>query len=151
MDLSEPKMIAVVAGLIFKDGRLLACERRADGPFPLKWEFPGGKIESGEDPKTALVRELKEELGIEADVDRTVFTHTHSYAGFSTVKLRFFHVPRYRGEMVNCVFEQIRWVALEEVAAMDFLDGDRPVIEWLLSADASALWHSAPDANQGRR
>ena len=143
MDLPEPKFIAVVAGLIFRDGHLLACERRADGPFPLKWEFPGGKIESGEEPKSALVRELKEELGIEADVHREVFTHTHSYAGFSTVNLTFFHVPFYRGEMVNRVFEQIRWLGLEELGAVDFLDGDRPVIEWLLSTDASELWQSA--------
>jgi 8-oxo-dGTP diphosphatase len=137
----EPKSIAVAAGLIFKDGRLLACQRRADGPFPLKWEFPGGKIEPGEEPTAALKRELREELGIESEGAEEVFTHTHSYAGFFTVQLKFFHVPRYRGQMINRVFEQIRWVAARELGAMDFLDGDRPVLEWLLGANATTLWH----------
>ena len=63
MDVTEPKIIEVVAGLIFKDGRLLACQRRAEGAFPLKWEFPGGKIESGEVPSEALTRELRENWG----------------------------------------------------------------------------------------
>lgn len=143
--MAELKSIAVVAGLIFKEGRLLACQRRADGAFPLKWEFPGGKIEPGEEPNAALARELREELGIESEVDREVFAHAHSYAGFSTVHLKFFDVPRYRGEMVNRVFAQLRWVAKEELEAMDFLDGDRPVVEWLLSAAAATLWHSAAD------
>ena len=55
--MAEPKSIDVVAGLLFKDSRLLACQRRADGPFPLKWEFPGGKIEPGEEAAIALMRE----------------------------------------------------------------------------------------------
>jgi 8-oxo-dGTP diphosphatase len=136
----EVKSIEVVAGLIFKDGRLLACQRKADGAFPLKWEFPGGKIESGEEPKTALVRELKEELGIESEVIQEAFTHTHRYDGFATVNLKFFHVPRYSGEIVNRVFKQVRWVSADELGAIDFLDGDQPVVGWLLSANATALW-----------
>ena len=140
--MAEPKSIDVVAGLLFKDGRLLACQRRADGPFPLKWEFPGGKIEPGEEAAIALRRELREELGIESEEVKEAFVHTHRYAGFSTVNLKFFHVPRYRGEMVNRVFEQIRWLAQEELANMDFLDGDRVVVEWLVSARAGTFWQS---------
>ena len=105
LDVTEPKIIEVVAGLIFKEGRLLACQRRADGAFPFKWEFPGGKIEWGEEPSDALTRELREELGIDVDDIKEVFTHTHTYSGFSTVKLKFFLVPVYRGEIINRVFE----------------------------------------------
>jgi 8-oxo-dGTP diphosphatase len=139
--MTAAKHIDVVAGLLFKAGRILACQRRAEGLFPLKWEFPGGKIEAGEEPKSALVRELREELEIEAEAVEEVFTLTHAYAGFTRVKLEFFYVARYRGEIVNRIFEKISWVSAEELAAMDFLDGDRPVLSWLLSGNGRALWH----------
>jgi len=141
MDGTEPKIIEVVAGLIFKNGRLLACQRRADGAFPFKWEFPGGKIESGEEPSEALTRELREELGIDVDDMKEVFAHTHTYPGFSTVKLKFFRVPVYRGEIINRVFERTRWASMDELAQLDFLDGDRRVIEWLLNGQGTVLWH----------
>jgi 8-oxo-dGTP diphosphatase len=139
--MKAPKEIAVVAGLLFNAGRILACQRRADGPFPLKWEFPGGKIEAGEEAKSALVRELREELGIEAEAIEEVFIHTHTYAGFTTVKLEFFYVARYCGEIVNRIFEKISWVSAKDLAAMDFLDGDRPILDWLVSGNGRALWH----------
>jgi 8-oxo-dGTP diphosphatase len=138
---TKTKTIAVVAGLLFESGRLLACQRRAGGVFPLKWEFPGGKIELREAPEAALARELREELDIEVVKMEEVFTHTHVYSGFSTVNLTFFRISAHRGEIVNRVFEQVRWVGAKELAQLDFLDGDRPVIEWLLSREASALWH----------
>ena len=141
MDVTESKIIEVVAGLIFKDGCLLACQRRSEGAFPLKWEFPGGKIELGEEPSEALTRELREELGIDVDDMKEVFTHTHTYPSFSTVKLKFFRVPVYRGEIINRVFERIRWAGMDELAQLDFLDGDRRVIEWLLNGQGSVLWH----------
>jgi 8-oxo-dGTP diphosphatase len=139
--MAEQKVIDVVAGLIFKDGRLLACQRRAEGAFSLKWEFPGGKIEADEEPGAALVRELREELGVEAGGVEKVFTHTHTYAGFSTVRLQFFRVPAYRGQLVNRVFEQICWVGVDELAQLDFLDGDRPIVDWLVNGAGGALWH----------
>ncbi len=141
--MTEPKIIEVVAGLIFQNGRVLACQRRADGAFPLKWEFPGGKIEPAEQPESALERELREELGIEIDAMRRVFAHTHDYENFPTVRLEFFHVSAFRGEIVNRVFEQIRWVRADELIRLDFLEGDLPVIEWLASGKMSALWQGA--------
>ena len=61
-------MKRVVAALIVKDGAILVCQRTRHQPMPLKWEFPGGKIEDGEQPRDALRRELGEELGIDAKV-----------------------------------------------------------------------------------
>ncbi len=61
-----PETVAVkqvVVGIIIRNNQLLICQRRADQPFALQWEFPGGKVEIGEDLSTALVRELREELG----------------------------------------------------------------------------------------
>jgi hypothetical protein len=57
------------------------------------------------------------------------------------VKLKFFRVPVYRGQIVNRVFEQIRWVGADELSQLDFLEGDRPVIEWLASTRGGAVWH----------
>ncbi len=61
-------MITVAAGILTQGGRVLICQRKRSGAFPLQWEFPGGKVESGEDVQTCLRRELHEELAIEADV-----------------------------------------------------------------------------------
>ena len=66
MTSSNLKSVEVVAGLIFDQDRLLVCQRDSRGSFALKWEFPGGKLEPGEEYEGALRRELKEELGIEA-------------------------------------------------------------------------------------
>ena len=65
-------MRQVVAALILKDGKVLICQRTQHQPMPLKWEFPGGKIEPGEHPEAALKRELDEELGIEAVIGQEV-------------------------------------------------------------------------------
>ena len=88
-------MKRVVAALIVKDDLLLACQRTRHQAMPLKWEFPGGKIEEGEQPRDAMRRELEEELGIEADVGSEVARIVHQYPGGSSVELRFFEkLPR---------------------------------------------------------
>src|SRR5437868_6209079 len=69
----------VVAGLILREGRVLICQRTKYQPMPLKWEFPGGKIEQGEEPVSALERELEEELGIRAKIGPEVATIRHYY------------------------------------------------------------------------
>jgi 8-oxo-dGTP diphosphatase len=120
--------IAVVAGLIFRDGRLLVCQRHESSAFPLKWEFPGGKVESGEASEDALRRELKEELEIEIYDPVEIFRHRHVYAGASEVSLKFFRVTRFQGEICNRLFQQIRWVKVEELPSLDFLEGDLPLI-----------------------
>ena len=129
------KRIDVVAGLIFCHGRVLACQRREDAAFPLKWEFPGGKIENGESAAKALRRELKEELSIDVLGSAEVHQHEHCYPDGPTVQLRFFEVLQYRGEVENRVFQQIAWVELAELAQLDFLEGDKPLIEKLATKD----------------
>ena len=74
-------MKRVVAALIVKDDLILACQRTRHQPMPLKWEFPGGKIEEGEQPRDAMRRELEEELGIAADVGTEVSRIVHEYPG----------------------------------------------------------------------
>ncbi|OFW08605.1 MAG: hypothetical protein A3H27_09110, partial [Acidobacteria bacterium RIFCSPLOWO2_02_FULL_59_13] len=87
----------VVAALLFENNRVLVCQRPHQGDFPGKWEFPGGKIEPGEDPQAALRRELQEELGIVAEIGEEVWRVEHQYAGRAPVLLLFFAVRQYRG------------------------------------------------------
>jgi len=121
-------MKQVVAALIVNDGQILACQRTRHQPMPLKWEFPGGKIEEGEQPRDALRRELEEELGIEATIGNEVARIQHRYAGGGAVELRFFEVREYQGEIENRIFREIRWVRREELLELDFLDADRSLV-----------------------
>jgi len=125
----------VVAGLIVHGNRLLICQRREGGAFPLKWEFPGGKVESGEGLAKALSRELREELGIEIQPAEEIYRHNHCYRDGTRVELIFFRVDDYRGKIVNKVFHDIRWAGLEELKQFDFLDGDLPLIERLAGGE----------------
>lgn len=127
----ERKHIQVVAGLISRDDKILVCQRRRDSAFPLKWEFPGGKIESGETAVEALRRELREELGIEIAEASLVSRHEHDYPEGLRVSLHFHRVGHFSGEVKNLVFERILWSPLDELVKLDFLEGDRPMIRRL--------------------
>ena len=102
-------MKRVVAALIFKDGKILVCQRTRHQTMPLKWEFPGGKIEEGEQPRDALHRELDEELGIDAVIGNEVARIQHEYPNGGAVELRFFVVCDYKKELENRIFKEIRW------------------------------------------
>ena len=116
--------IRVVAGVIERDGMVLVGQRRAGDRFQYKWEFPGGKIEPDEDPKEALARELREELGIEAVIGEEMARYEHQYPGKTAILLIFLRVPSFTGTPENHVFESIQWVDREQLPGMDFLDGD---------------------------
>ena len=131
MESAPRKRIKVVAGLIFRDGRLLACQRHEKSAFPLKWEFPGGKVEAGESDAEALRRELKEELGIAVSAMTFFHEHEHSYSDGPDVSLRFFKILAFDQEVTNLVFQRIEWLDLAELAARDFLAGDIPLIKIL--------------------
>lgn len=125
--------IQVVAALIYRGQRLLACQRREHGPFPLKWEFPGGKVEEGESFVTALQREIREELAIEVRSAKEIFRHRHRYPDQLEVELIFFSVESYTGAIENRSFHRLLWVQPEKLADMDFLEGDLLFIERVLS------------------
>jgi 8-oxo-dGTP diphosphatase len=123
----------VVAALIFKDGKVLVCQRTRHQTMPWKWEFPGGKIEEGEQPRDALRRELDEELGIEADVGDEVARIRHQYKNGSSVELRFFVVRDYKGELENKIFKDMRWADRSELPSFDFLEADLELVKDLAS------------------
>jgi len=122
-------MKRVVAALIVKDGSILVCQRTRHQPMPLKWEFPGGKIEDGEQPRDALRRELDEELGIDAKVGDEVARIQHDYKNGGSVELRFFLVQEFRGELENRIFRDVRWAQRAELPGYDFLEADRELVQ----------------------
>jgi 8-oxo-dGTP diphosphatase len=132
MESASIKQIRVVAGLIIRGDLVLACQRHQDGAFPLKWEFPGGKVENDESDFNALRRELKEELDVTVNDAVEVFQHEHAYPDGPNVSLHFYKVMRYDGAMINRVFQGIKWVKWSALGELDFLAGDRPLInKWI--------------------
>lgn len=121
-------MKRVVAGLILQDGKLLVCQRTRHQTMPLKWEFPGGKIEEGEQPRDALRRELEEELGILATIGDELARIQHEYPNGGMVELRFFIVREYRGELENRIFKDMRWAKPNDLAKFDFLEADLTLV-----------------------
>lgn len=116
--------LLVSAAIIHRGGRVLVGQRRKADRHSLKWEFPGGKVEHGETPQQALVRELREELQIEAEVGTELARYEYDYPSGSRVHLLFFTVSSFSGEPEGRVFEQICWADLAALPKLDFLEGD---------------------------
>ena len=114
----------VVAAVLMRDGKVLIGQRKRGGRHPLKWEFPGGKVVPGEDPRAALARELREELDVEAVIGEEVDSYPVSYPDGFRILLRFYRVARFQGEPRNLDFEQILWEQPERLGDYDFLAGD---------------------------
>lgn len=133
---SQPAVIKqVVAALVVRDDDVLCCQRTEHQAMPLKWEFPGGKIEPGETAPAALHRELEEELGILAAIGPEVARVEHTYANGNSVELHFFAVRDYEGEVENRIFRQVRWVDRRELPSLDFLEADQEIIRQIASGE----------------
>ena len=128
-------MKLVVAALILRDTQVLACQRTRHQSMPLKWEFPGGKIEHGEQPRDALRRELEEELGIAARIGNEVTRLKHVYKNGGAVELRFFLVREYEGEVENRIFADVRWVERTELPTYDFLEADQELVRQIAAGE----------------
>jgi len=133
---SEPRTrTLVVAGLMVRDGKVLITQRTAEQKQPalaLKWEFPGGKVEPGESPAAALVRELREEIGVTVDVGRVWEVLFHVYPAFDLVML-IYVATIVDGEPRSIEVNDTAWVPVADLAAWDILPADRPLVERLLT------------------
>ncbi len=128
-DAEEP--VRVAAGVLKHDGHILICQRGINRRYGLKWEFPGGKTFPGETLGECLEREIWEELDIEPTEYHEIKTLEHQYTDGGHFLVTFFLITAYSGTIRNKVFENVRWVAGDEIATMDLLDGTRPILQFL--------------------
>jgi 8-oxo-dGTP diphosphatase len=127
---ARPRKLVVAGLVIGDDERVLITQRRADQALPLQWEFPGGKVEPGEAPVDALVRELREELGVTVAVGRIWDVLFHAYPAFDLVMLVY--VCRIVDGSPRAVeVADLAWVAARDLAGWDILPADRPLVERL--------------------
>lgn len=115
-------------GILKRDGRLLVGQRPSDKPYSGYWEFPGGKIEADETAYQALVRELREELGVEVKQASLWFEHSHVYPD-KTVFLEIWQVESFMHEPEPQENQSLRWASLAEIMDLKLLEGNWPVLE----------------------
>ncbi len=127
--------IPVVAAVIVDDtGRVLVAQRPAHKHLALKWEFPGGKVESGESPEAALIRELREELGIETEILRALPVFDHDYGDVSIAMLPFVCrlAPASPAPHPH-EHAAVRWIAPADLDSLDLAAADWPVVRSYLA------------------
>lgn len=135
--MSKTRVVDVAAGLVFRAGRLLITQRPQGTHLGGLWEFPGGKLESGETFENALVRELDEELAIDVDVGELVEAITHDYPEKS-VHLKFFRCRLRAREPHPHEVAAFAWVSRDELNDHQFPAADARLLD-RLRADES-LW-----------
>ncbi len=124
-----PILTVVAAALVDADGRVLVAQRPAGKHLAGQWEFPGGKIDAGETPETALVRELAEELGVDvaASCLAPAGFASHAYPDFHLVLLLFV-CRKWRGVAVGRDGQAIAWHRVNALFALDMPPADRPLL-----------------------
>lgn len=135
-------MIKVVVGIISRESdmsQVLLCQRKYNAKhYPLKWEFPGGKLEQGESPEHCLQRELSEELELRPEIYELYHQQHHTYADNRTFDVLYYKVTKFSGEIINHVFESFKWVSISELLHYDILEGNGNVVKKLLQEHESA-------------
>ena len=132
------KVLEVAAGLLFRHGRLLITQRPPGAHLAGLWEFPGGKREPAETMAECLRRELREELGVEVDVQERVERITHAYPE-KTVQLEFYRCTLRQGEPQPLGCAALRWITRDELPAIAFPPADARLLEHLVRNDQ--YWH----------
>lgn len=122
-------MVQVVAAIFENAGRILIGQRTPGQSHPLKWEFPGGKVEAGETPAQALTRELEEELGVTGASGEEIERYRFAYPGKQPIELIFFRIDHHVGEPRNLIFQDLRWEPRANLLSFDFVEGDREFLE----------------------
>jgi 8-oxo-dGTP diphosphatase len=122
------KHLHVTCAIIERDGLVLAAQRKAGSSMPLKWEFPGGKIDPGETAQQCLCRELDEELGIGVKILRALAVSTYSYPAF-TITLYPFVCTIISGTLTLFDHAAITWLPLRELFSLDWAEADVPILK----------------------
>jgi 8-oxo-dGTP diphosphatase len=129
----QVKHLDVACGIIEQGGKVLCTQRSASMSMPLKWEFPGGKIDQGETAEDCLRRELAEELGVSINISRALPSHTHQYETYSVTLYSFVSTIR-SGEITLHEHVALLWLPPGELQKLDWAEADLPVIEYYLDA-----------------
>ena len=124
--------IRVTCGVILKDGKVLAAQRSEKMKLPLKWEFPGGKIQIGETEEECIKREIKEELNICITIKYRLHSVHHAYDDFQ-IELIPFIVEFENGSLRLHEHRQIAWLTNNELRTLDWASADIPILEEFLS------------------
>src|ERR1017187_3672518 len=136
---SNVDMVQVVAAVLQSGDKILVGQRMPQQSHPLKWEFPGGKVEPGESPEQALARELEEELGISGASGELMTRYHFTYPGKDQIELIFFRVRQFSGEPKNLIFHDLRWHPKSELDGLDFVEGDREFIRGIYTSPLGTL------------
>ena len=124
---TKRKSIKVVAAVIYRDHQIFATQR-GYGPYKDWWEFPGGKIESGETPEQALTREIREELATEISVGKHLASVEYDYPEFH-LSMECFLCSIIQGDLTLLEHEAARWLPVEELQSVNWLPADITVVE----------------------
>jgi 8-oxo-dGTP diphosphatase len=125
----------VVAAVVERDGKILVARRRKDIQFGGQWEFPGGKLEAGEDPASGLERELEEEFGVRTRVEKFLCAVPYRSPSLS-IELVAYSVLHVSGEWRPVDHDEIRWVEAAGLDESAFTGPDRPVVRYLKALTA---------------
>lgn len=128
--------IHVACAIIEQDGKILAAQRSETMNMPLKWEFPGGKLEADETPEACLAREVREELAMGISLGRALPTTTHSYETFTVTLYPFVCTP---GDGIMTLHEHraVAWLRPEQMLTLDWAEADLPIIAGYLATRES--------------
>lgn len=126
-------MIKVTCAVIIdNEARILAAQRSNNMSLPLKWEFPGGKIEANETPEECLIREIKEELNISVNIIKVLPTNTHAYSDI-TIELIPFLCAHVKGDIILKEHIDFKWLDKNDLLALDWADADVPIVKYYIS------------------
>lgn len=140
--MSQPAAVHVVAAMIKKGDRILICQRPANKPRALLWEFPGGKVDPGETPREALVRECQEELAVVIQVGDLYQQVTHAYPDL-TVRLSLFWASLQEGEPQALEHHALCWASPEAFPSFEFCPADKDILQRIADELAAGTFFPA--------
>jgi 8-oxo-dGTP diphosphatase len=128
------KQIQVTCAIILKEEKVLCAQRSEIMPLPLKWEFPGGKIEKNESPAECLKREIREELNLEIEIVQAFKSNFHSYSPEKEIELMPFLCKFLGGDLILKEHRNVVWEEVEKLGLLDWAEADIPILhsfmEW---------------------
>ncbi len=126
-------MIEVTCAIIEKEDKVLCAQRSELMNLPLKWEFPGGKLEIGETLEICLIREIKEELGVEISIKEKLPSSSHTYNNSKEICLYPFICTIQSGTLILKEHKQVAWLKLNELKKLNWAEADIPILDHYIS------------------